>query len=166
GLRISKLNINTYTSDDTEDWVEVKIIQGSSHAFLQMPALLPENAELIHEDEGLTFTPRRSKTSSITHSQENENKNFILQDSDYVQEPISIDHLHVSRSLPNISNDNIQKSTTTTVIAPGHEIWEQNNILNENEVLKRRRDTLVRNLAEGCNATTIIEHSTLEKVTK
>ncbi|CAG8734685.1 8925_t:CDS:1 [Racocetra persica] len=195
-LRISNLNNGTVVSEDSEDWVEVKIIQGASHAFLQMPSLLPENkgairvcalwlheccqnkssddintncTELIHEDEGLTFTSRHSKNSGISNFKENENGDLVVQEPDQIQDSTTINNLHVSQSVPNLlpqSNDNIQKSTTTTVLAHGHELWEQANILNENEILKRRRETLVRNLAEGCGTTTTLEQSVSEKVTK
>ncbi|KAF0377030.1 alpha/beta-hydrolase [Gigaspora margarita] len=190
-FRMSSMNNNDNSNTDSEDWVEVKIIQGSSHAFLQMPTLLPENkgavracalwlheccqdktddintncTEIIHEDEGLTFTTRRSKNNGITNSKENENRNL---DPEQIQDSTSImNNLYVSEPSAMIpSNDNIQKSVSTTVLAPGHEIWEQKNIVNENELLKRRRDTLVRNLTEGCNTTTAVEQSISEKMTK
>ncbi|CAG8499116.1 28748_t:CDS:1 [Dentiscutata erythropus] len=193
GFRISSMNTSDNINTDSEDWVEVKIIQGSSHAFLQMPALLPENKgairacalwmheccqdksidintnskELIHEDEGLTFTSHRSKNSGIANFKKNENRNLIYQEPEQIQDPTLINNnINVPQSFPNVllpSDDNIQKSTTATVLAPGHKLWEQENILNENEILKRRRDTLVRNLTEGCNTAITVEQ---EKVTK
>src|ERR1043165_3321108 len=41
-LRMSSVN-KASKSDDTDDWVEVKILQGISHAFLQIMPFLPES---------------------------------------------------------------------------------------------------------------------------
>src|SRR5436190_16714632 len=45
-LRMSSVD-KADKSDDIDDWVEVKILQGISHAFLQMLALLPESSGAI-----------------------------------------------------------------------------------------------------------------------
>ncbi|CAG8743426.1 11694_t:CDS:1, partial [Acaulospora morrowiae] len=121
------------------------------------------------EDEGLVFTSRRSTINGVTKSQQNSNINVSPQQN---HENITKLHLHTSHSLPNVftSNEMIEKSsispqmhvsTSEIELSPGHErehtLWEKQNILSENEIMKRRREGLVRNLAQ---------HSTFEKTEK
>ncbi|RHZ75005.1 hypothetical protein Glove_218g49 [Diversispora epigaea] len=188
GLRMRGLNEPDKSNDSENNWVEVKIIQGISHAFLQMYHLLPEskgaigasalwllecfrdlpetnniptsNAIVINEDEGLVFGSHHSNTTKSTQNTQN-GTNISSQISDNVESP-STKLNHVSNSISNASNETIQKqpadtpkihvSASQVTLSPGHErervLWEQQNILHEHEIMKRRREGLVRNLAD------------------
>ncbi|CAG8586765.1 244_t:CDS:1 [Acaulospora colombiana] len=196
GLRMSSLD----KAHQSENWVEVKIIQGVGHAFLIMILLLPESkgavkicaqwlqecfqeirtqnntslnnkviSEAVNEDdEGLVIAPRRSITSDITKHQPT-NVDLSLHQN---HENTTMLQLHTSHSLPNVftPGEMTQKSSIPSQIhvsaseiglSPGHEqeraLWEQQNILNESEIMNRRRESLIRNLAE---------HSTFKKAKK
>ncbi|CAG8533405.1 7842_t:CDS:2 [Ambispora gerdemannii] len=209
-----------------DDVIEVKVLQGVSHAFLQMLALLPETkgavralarwlsasfeeksatqknfsktngglqtgSDVINEDdEGVIFTSRRSTINDLTKAnpqilQEANDENFPNSSTNYnhpnYNHNNSIDitipqnsQPHISASFQNITlleNDihvngngasalphHIHTSASETVITPTtphHErervLWEQKNILNEAEILRRRRENLVRGLRDGCD---------------
>ncbi|CAG8511705.1 9227_t:CDS:10 [Ambispora leptoticha] len=194
-----------------DDIIEVKVLQGVSHAFLQMLALLPEtkgavrvlarwlkasfeekpatrksfnkiNSNLQNEsdvnnedDEGVIFTSRRStindlaKASLQIQPQANGKAFPHSNSSDDYDHNNSIpqkSHLHISASFPNTTqlengdgtSAHIHTSasgTLLTPVTPSHErervLWEQKNILNEAEILRRRRENLVRGLRDGCD---------------
>ncbi|CAG8482507.1 2578_t:CDS:2 [Diversispora eburnea] len=187
GLRMSGLNELDKPDDSENNWVEVKILQGISHAFLQMYHLLPESKGAIgacalwmlecfrdspqtnniltsnvtiknENDERLIFGPHHSNTTKFTQNTQNDT-NISSQISDNVESP-SINQ--VSNSISNASSETIQKqpvdtseidvSASRVILSPGHErervLWEQQNILHEHEIMNRRRETLVRNLAD------------------
>lgn len=183
-LRMSSVD----KSDDTDDWVEVKILQGISHAFLQMLALLPEssgavriiarwlsqslekapdskveNERITHDDEeGLMFSSRPTTINDITKTQRNGMRNISHGISHHPStSPKS--NIHVSHSLSDITENSLKLSSpmhtsaSEVVLSPVNEkecvLWEQQNILNEDQILKRRRDTLLSHLKEGTTVT-------------
>jgi hypothetical protein len=183
----------TNKSDDTDDWVEVKILQGISHAFLQMMAFLPESSGAMRaiarwlseslqetpdskgdntisrgimpeDDEGLTFSSRPSTISDIAKIQQNGIRHEISHHQNILStSPRS--SIHISHSDPdftvmnknshNPSSSPMHISESEVVLTPVHErervLWEQQNILSENDILKRRRETLLSHLKEDNN---------------
>ncbi|PKY15098.1 alpha/beta-hydrolase [Rhizophagus irregularis] len=184
-LRMSSVD----KSDDTDDWVEVKILQGISHAFLQMLALLPEssgavrviarwlsqslekapdskveNERIAHDDEeGLMFSSRPSTINDITKTQRNGRRNISPLEISHHPSTSPKSSIHVSHSLSDITENShklsspMHTSTSEVVLSPVNErecvLWEQQNILNEDQILKRRRDTLISHLKEGTAVT-------------
>ncbi|CAH1767163.1 11257_t:CDS:2, partial [Entrophospora sp. SA101] len=186
-------NNNDNSTDD--NIVQVKIIEGVSHAFLQMLAFLPECRGAIRTVsrwfvESFQEHHRQSKnshnllineTSSISNNNNSNNtQNLKSQQTDNFQitMPSQIPFNQISKSdssnpdTSDSSNNDSHDNENIThlhphhphvtlpepVLTPAHEhhdhfLWEKENILNENEILKRRTDTFIKHLAEGCNTT-------------
>jgi len=191
-LRMSSVD-KSNKSDDTDDWVEVKILQGISHAFLQMVALLPEssgamrviarwlsqslekapdskgeNESIVHDDdEGLMFLSRPSTVNDLTKIQRNGIRNISPHEISHHKNIFSTSpksSIHVSHSLSDViensrkpSSSPMHTSASEVVLTPVNErecvLWEEQNILNEDQILKRRRDTLLSHLKEGTTVT-------------
>ncbi|CAI2172130.1 1482_t:CDS:2, partial [Funneliformis geosporum] len=188
GLRMSSVE-----KSDADDWVEVKILQGMSHAFLQMMSILPEskgavraigrwliqslqelpdsnykndnnilNRSVQDQDEGLIISSRPSTIKDIAKIHD------FSHHQQQIQSTSPKSNINVSHSFPDVTlaNENSHKSSSYPIHVSASEVsltpvqerervlWEEQNILKEHEILKRRRDGLLTHLTEGCNTTT------------
>ncbi|CAG8551816.1 4959_t:CDS:2 [Funneliformis mosseae] len=206
GLRMSSVE-----KSDNDDWVEVKILQGISHAFLQMMSVLPESSGAVraigrwliqslqdlpdsnfkndnntsnrrsvtNQDEGLIISSRPSTIKDMAKIQQNVISSISndLSQQQKIHSTSPKSNIHVSHSLPDVTlvNENSHKpssypihvSASEVALSPVQErervLWEERNILKEDEMLQRRRDDLLTHLTEGCNTTTTDQENMIKK---
>ncbi|KAG9291537.1 hypothetical protein G9A89_021956 [Geosiphon pyriformis] len=210
-FRMSDLTVGNSQEDD--DVVEVKVLQGVSHAFLQMLTLLPETKGALRalsrwmigsfqkktldknrvlncdggkgaiklekdvqqdKDELLYFTSRHPSIDKTESFQQANQPNQLGNGGHLIDIPGSFDNhnnrtsssnfteisdLHNAVTSPDVTSheengDALHTLPSEGTITPHNErermLWEQKHILSETEIMKRRRENLIRGLREGC----------------
>jgi hypothetical protein len=141
------------------EWVEMMLIRGVSHGFLQMTAFLKEGRFAVDKigtwlEDLFSDTP----TEKRHHGTENNKVTFSINDGVSDEEDEQPLEIHSSRQMsPQISTQGQLPGSSPRKTSPvkdkddkrnhyRHDTWESRNVLQEHLLMDRRREALTRGL--------------------
>jgi len=156
--RYRGMQMSTREAMDAE-WVELMLIRGVSHGFLQMTAFLKEGRVAVDKvgtwlEELFSDIPNEKKANGADNSK----VTFSIEDGESDEEDEKPLEIHSSRQMsPEKDGQGPQSGSSPRRTSPvkdkddkrnhyRHDTWESRNVLQEHMLMERRREALTRGL--------------------